>query len=131
LDGGSFQGGITDTRSVNVLTDGTYTVIVTYQGCETTGSFQAVGTGCTIQKGISANGDGKNDFFDLEGQDVRQLDVFNRYGMIVYSMPNYSNQWYGQSDKGEELPDGTYYYVIRRASGESITGWIYISRAQN
>jgi flagellar hook assembly protein FlgD len=51
--------------------------------------------------------------------------------MIVYSRADYSNQWYGQSDKGEELPDGTYYYVIKRGSGETKTGWIYINRAQN
>jgi flagellar hook assembly protein FlgD len=46
----------------------------------------------------------------------------------VYSKNNYTNQWYGQSDNGEELPDGTYYYVIERGSGEAITGWIYINR---
>jgi gliding motility-associated-like protein len=129
--GGSFDDGVSTTQSVGVLGDVTYTVTVSYQGCETTLAHDATGTNCTIQKGISANGDGKNDFFDLEGQDVRELEIFNRYGMAVYTRANYSNQWYGQSDKGEELPDGTYYYVIKRASGETITGWIYINRAEN
>ena len=84
-----------------------------------------------IQKGISANGDGENDYFDLEGQNVSQLQIFNRYGVKVYSRGNYSNQWYGQSDKGEELPDGTYYFVIDYVAGETKTGWIYINRERN
>ncbi|MBF0694666.1 MAG: gliding motility-associated C-terminal domain-containing protein, partial [Flavobacterium sp.] len=83
------------------------------------------------QKGISPNGDGYNDYFDLVGQDVRLLEIFNRYGRTVYKKKNYSNEWYGQTDKGDELPDGTYYYVMERGSGETLTGWIYINREQN
>jgi flagellar hook assembly protein FlgD len=44
----------------------------------------------------------------------------------VYTKSNYSNEWFGQSDKGDELPDGTYYYVIEFANGEETkTGWIF------
>jgi gliding motility-associated-like protein len=59
------------------------------------------------------------------------MEIFNRYGTNVYSKVNYSNEWYGQSDKGDELPDGTYYYVIEYNSGsKTVTGWIYINREQ-
>ncbi|RZJ68842.1 MAG: gliding motility-associated C-terminal domain-containing protein, partial [Flavobacterium sp.] len=75
------------------------------------------GTGCTIQKGISPNGDGWNDYFDLEGQNVSKLEIFNRYGTMVYKQSNYTTQWHGQSDGGDELPDGTYYYVIELGQG--------------
>ena len=85
---------------------------------------------CVIQKGISANNDGLNDSFDLRGFNVRNLSIFNRYGMKVYSKGNYTDQWKGQSDGGDELPDGTYYFVIERDNGENRTGWIYINRAQ-
>lgn len=85
---------------------------------------------CSIQKGISPNNDGKNDSFDLSGFDVRELQIFNRYGRKVYSKGNYSNEWYGQADNGNELPDGTYYYVIILNDMPSKTGWIYINRAQ-
>ena len=129
--GGNLGTQPTDGASIEALADGEYTVEVSFGNCSLTQTFTAVGTQCTIQKGISVNGDGKNDFFDLEGQDVRQLTIFNRYGMKVYSLANYTNQWGGQGDNGEELPDGTYYYVIERRNGEGLTGWIYINRAQN
>uniref|UniRef100_UPI003F6A4FB4 choice-of-anchor L domain-containing protein n=1 Tax=Flavobacterium sp. TaxID=239 RepID=UPI003F6A4FB4 len=35
---------------------------------------------CTIQKGISPNGDGLNENFDLTGLNVKKLSIFNRYG---------------------------------------------------
>jgi gliding motility-associated-like protein len=85
---------------------------------------------CTIQKGISPNNDGRNDNFDLSGYNVSKLEIFNRYGTIVYSKNNYEDEWYGQSDNGNELPDGTYYYVIKFTDIETKTGWIYINREQ-
>ncbi|RXR24287.1 fibronectin type III domain-containing protein [Flavobacterium stagni] len=84
---------------------------------------------CEIQRGISPNGDGLNDFFDLEQLGVKNLSIYNRYGTKVYSKSSYTNQWVGQSDNSDELPDGTYFYVIEFNSGEaSKTGWIYINR---
>lgn len=121
--------GPNDTRSVVASGQGSYTVTVTTGGdCSHSETVSVDNTGCTIQKGISPNGDGWNDFFDLEGQNVTRLEIFNRYGTVVYKKSNYSTQWHGQSDGGDELPDGTYYYVIERAQGETKTGWIYINR---
>ena len=59
---------------------------------------------------------------------VKQLQIFNRHGIEVYSRNNYTNEWYGTSNDGKELPDATYYYVINFDSGKSRTGWIYINR---
>ena len=91
-------------------------------------SFEIVINNCLIQKGISPNGDGSNDFLDLTAYDVRHLSIFNRYGKKVYSRANYSNEWYGQTDNGDELPDGTYYFVIEFNNIETKSGWIYINR---
>jgi gliding motility-associated-like protein len=117
--------------TIVVSQPGNYTCEVVYQGCLTKKSFNAISTSCTIQKGISpkgtGTGDGLNDYFDLEGQNVTKLEIFNRYGTIVYSKSNYSKEWYGQSDNGDELPDGTYFYVIERNGEQSRTGWIYIN----
>lgn len=40
------------------------------------------------------------------------VDVYNRWGSPVYHADNYSNNWDG-TFKGKNLPDGTYYYIIK------------------
>jgi gliding motility-associated-like protein len=82
---------------------------------------------CQIQKGISPNGDGLNDFLELV---AKKVEIFNRYGKEVYSKENYNNDWHGQFMGGGEMPDGTYYFVIELVSGAKKTGWIYINREQ-
>ncbi len=124
---GTIVGSASD-ATVTVEGAAVYTLTVTVGGCSTKQDFTADSTSCMIQKGISPNGDGLNDYFDLEGQGVSELEIFNRYGTKVYNQSNYSKEWVGQSNKGNELPDGVYYYVIKRTSGENRTGWIYINR---
>jgi len=117
-----------------VTSAGAYTCEIIDQGCSSIEPFTATTISCTIQKGISPKGvgpgDNLNDYFDLEGLNVKKLEIFNRYGTKVYTKANYSKEWYGQSDKGDELPDGTYYYVIERNNVPNKTGWIYINREQ-
>jgi gliding motility-associated-like protein len=84
---------------------------------------------CCIPKGISPNNDGMNDFFDLSLLGVRKLEIFNRYGIKVYQKSNYKAEWNGQSDNGNELPDGVYYYLIEfNSASPSKTGWVYLSK---
>jgi gliding motility-associated-like protein len=120
-----------NTQSITVTEIGIYTVTITVDGCSTESlPFDVTSVSCVIQKGISVNNDGLNDTFDLSGFDVKKLTIFNRLGMKVYTRDNYLNEWGGKSDKGDELPDGTYYYIIDRNNGDTKTGWIYINRAQ-
>jgi gliding motility-associated-like protein len=112
--------------SIVVSTPGNYVSIVNYNGCISTNDHPVSNTTCIIQKGISPNGDGDNESFILT--DVKKLSIYNRYGSKVYSFYEYTNQWHGQTDSGSELPDGTYYYVIERGNGDTLTGWIYINR---
>ena len=108
----------------------TFSVTVTNSaGCYKTEPITLVRIFCGIQKGISVNNDDHNEFFDLTLLNVKHLSIFNRYGMKVYTKSGYTNQWKGQSDKGDELPDGTYYYVIDFNDNlPAKTGWIYINR---
>jgi len=119
------------TRSIAAPVAGEYAVTVTTpDGCIGEDSFTVTDTSCDIQRGISPNGDGKNDSFELTTLNVKKLSIFNRYGQEVYTKNNYKNEWFGQTDKGDELPTGTYFYMIERNSGESHTGWIYINRQE-
>ena len=109
----------------------TYNLIVTSSdGCTKTNNSIVYGSFCAIPKGISPDGDSKNDEFDLTGLGVKELHIFNRYGTEVYNFTNYTKEWHGQSNGGDELPDGTYFYSIHKVDGTSATGWVYINRKQ-
>ncbi|SCX86103.1 T9SS type B sorting domain-containing protein [Flavobacterium caeni] len=116
--------------SVVIASPGIYELVVTQNGCSQRKTINVTTVSCTIQKGISPNNDGLNDYFDLEGFNVAQLHIYNRYGTAVYAQANYQNQWYGQTDNGDELPDGTYYYVIDFTDLNPKTGWIYLHKQQ-
>jgi gliding motility-associated-like protein len=107
-------------------------VITANNGCSKTSSLSIEQTYCGIQKGISINNDGMNDFFDLTLLGVKKLEIFNRYGIKVFQKNDYTNEWIGQSDKGEKLPDGTYYYLIEfKNNSIPKSGWIYLIREAN
>lgn len=69
---------------------------------------------------FTPNNDGNNDFFIPENADqygVVRLEVFNRWGTLVYLSENYGNDWNGTHYKtGKELADGVYYYIVTPAS---------------
>ena len=85
---------------------------------------------CIIPQGISPGvSPGKNDNFDLSNFDVTEITIFNRYGTLVYTKTNYTDEWEGQTNKGEELPVGTYFYTMIYDSGaRKHNGWVYINR---
>ena len=105
----------------------TYEVQASTGSCTTSEYITINNAFCSIPKGLSPNGDGLNDTWDLSNLDVKQVKIFNRYGTEVYSKADYTNEWDGTS-KGNELPDATYYYVIWFNNNKTTTGWVYINR---
>ncbi|MGQ2984750.1 T9SS type B sorting domain-containing protein [Flavobacterium sp.] len=103
--------------------------VTTPGGCMADYTFEVDGTFCDIPRGISPNNDGMNDNFDISGMNAGKVSIFNRYGQEVYSKARYTNEWKGQGDNGDELPTGTYFYVIEHA-GSNKTGWVYVNREQ-
>lgn len=94
--------------------------------CIDESSFKIKYEDCPIPKGISPNGDGLNDLFDLGVHGVSKIQIFNRSGTEVYTyIGNYKNQWYGQTQNGKILPSGTYYYIVY-AFDRIRTGWVEI-----
>lgn len=69
---------------------------------------------------ITPNGDGKNEtlvFSIIEEAPnsfpESELIVFNRWGDVVFNASPYLNDWAGTNKNGRELPQGTYYYILR------------------
>ena len=90
----------------------------------------------SISKAVTPNQDGYNDYFtvDLETDCgfTFNVKIFNRWGAEVFSQNNYRNNWDGFSNKSvtssNQLPSGTYYYIVEViGSGfEPIQGYIYL-----
>ncbi|RSK41785.1 T9SS type B sorting domain-containing protein [Mangrovimonas spongiae] len=107
----------------------TYSVLYTTAGeCPESMVVDVTVEVCTIPQLITPNNDGSNDVFDLDGFNVSSLEIFNRYGVKVYSKQNYTDEFGGISDDGEELPTGTYYYVMKYQGDQVKTAWLYINR---
>jgi gliding motility-associated-like protein len=82
--------------------------------CDTAYLYLTVESDLIIPIGISANGDGKNDVFNILGlgrYPNNSLKVFNRWGSLVFQAEPYLNNWEGQSIKGEAV-EGTYFYIL-------------------
>lgn len=67
-----------------------------------------------IPNAFSPNGDGLNDFFQikyLEKLDAFRLQIFNRWGTLIYEQKGLSDFWDGTYN-GSPVPVATYYYVF-------------------
>lgn len=68
---------------------------------------------------ITPNEDGKNDYFVIRGVNDKadnRLDVFDKWGDVKYSSVNYLNDWSGKSNTGDQVTEGTYYYVFKNGT---------------
>lgn len=98
-------------------------------GCVKTKTITVDQVLCSIPEGISPNNDGINDSLDLSLLNVKNLQIFNRYGRMVYQKQGYLNEWYGQTNSGEILPTGTYFYTVELTDGsETLSSWIYLNK---
>ena len=91
-----------------------------------------------ISKTVTANGDAYNETFTVTGIEdcgfVIELQIFNRWGAVIYKSNNYLNDWRGEAHSSSigssgKVPTGTYYYIINlKNSGlEPIAGPIYVA----
>ncbi len=79
---------------------------------------------------FTPNGDGINDFWYIPHMAKMgrvQVQVFNRYGNLVYESDEYSNDWDGQW-KNKALPEGAYYYIMETELSGLIKGVVNIVR---
>ncbi|NCD71137.1 Ig-like domain-containing protein [Mucilaginibacter agri] len=87
-----------------------------------------------IPEGFSPNGDGANDTFVIENVSGRKvfLEFYNRWGNLVYRNEDYKNDWGGKCNQGihigEDLPEGTYYYIVKFDDKDRYVGFITLNR---
>lgn len=107
------------TTTATPIINTNYTVsIIDVNGCiyqdNVTISVTASTSDIIIADLISANGDGFNDTWNIIGienhPDTKVL-IFNTSGNVVFESLDYNNDWEGTWN-GNQLPDGTYYYIV-------------------
>jgi len=65
---------------------------------------------------FSPNGDGSNDFFKpllQQGQILLTMQIFDRWGKLVYNSESPKLGWNGRYDNNTEAPSDTYMYFIK------------------
>ncbi|HEX8561333.1 MAG TPA: gliding motility-associated C-terminal domain-containing protein, partial [Flavobacterium sp.] len=93
-----------------------------------------------IPDGFSPNGDGINDEFEIVDLAVTypkfHLEIYNRYGNVLYKGTKDTPNWNGTSGEGgvniggAVVPTGVYFYVLEFNDGvrKPVQGRVYLSR---
>lgn len=87
-----------------------------------------------IPEGFSPNGDGINDNFIIrqKGTQKVSVEIYNRWGGVVYRSEDYKNDWNGVSNQKvaskDKLPEGSYFYSIKLSDGREYSKFLTISR---
>ncbi len=119
------------TAQISVNNIGPYAVIVTdtngctaidnnvLVSCEDDPGNPNAGICSDRREVITPNGDGENDEFIIRCTETvtLKLEVYNRYGQLVYQSAAYDNTWQGIDEDGDVLPEGGYFFVIEYDDG--------------
>lgn len=93
-----------------------------------------------VVRGFSPNGDGINDRFVVKAVqfcEQSEIHIYNRWGDLVYKSNRYgldgeTSWWDGIAtegmSKGNVVPSGTYYYILKTDNYSTKKGYIYISK---
>lgn len=85
-----------------------------------------------VYNGVTPNGDGHNDYFRIEN--IEQYSgnlvlIFNRWGQKLAEINDYNNTNNFWAGTDQQVPSGTYYYVIDLKNGsELLKGYIELTK---
>lgn len=142
----SDTGGSTISSSITLSPGTTYYAVLfdAITGCESSVRLAVTPdlSGCgkiDLPDGFSPNGDGVNDTYDYNNLDIIypnfEIEIYNRYGNIVYKGRANSPRFDGTSNQAKtvvkgDLPVGVYFYIFNFNDGETKPeqGRLYLSR---
>lgn len=127
--------------SASALNAGIYSLIITANNCNSLPSnINVLINDCPkldffIPEAFSPNGDGINDVFFIRGLNKyskSSIEIYNRWGEIIFSANPYLNNWNGTSTLGlkigNTLPVSTYFYLLNLGDNSPIIkGSIYLN----
>lgn len=127
------------TMEIDNLNAGDYDLTLTTNNCQKTFTVHVPDgeTPCPLNffNSITPNGDGVNDVWRIPNVDLsyytnNEVQIFNQWGNLVWSGKGYDNSsvvFKGMNSKGEALPAGTYYYLVKIA-GDTYKGYLELVR---
>jgi len=87
---------------------------------------------------FTPNADGIHDLFEincLENYPNAEIQIFNRNGNLIFKNIHYGHPdlWDGRSENkwnfiNNELPVGTYYYILKLGNGNVLTGFVFLAK---
>ncbi|MGB8491874.1 MAG: gliding motility-associated C-terminal domain-containing protein, partial [Bacteroidales bacterium] len=101
-----------------------------YEAADTVATVEIYSTHRDILYLFTPNNDGINDLWEipeLASYGKSDVRIYNRWGMLVFSSPDYNNTWNGTSN-GKDLPEGAYYFIIKTQNAGTITVTVNIVR---
>ncbi|MEL6636766.1 MAG: gliding motility-associated C-terminal domain-containing protein, partial [Bacteroidota bacterium] len=96
-----------------------------------------------LPNAFTPNGDGSNELFKPYPYcfvDRIEIQIFNRWGQLVFQTTDPDINWNGNNQSGAELAEGVYYYTCKvfeeRVSGitaadDLLSGYIELVRGRN
>ena len=117
LPGGAYT--VTTMDALGCLEQEAFEVLVSNEEC------------INIPSAFTPNSDGLNDTWILRNIELypgNSVKILNRWGLVVHESSNYNEPWDGRYN-GDDLPSGTYYYVVNLNDGNSaLTGPVTLVR---
>lgn len=118
---------------VDQLSLGTNTFVwtVTNGPCRASDEMQVIVKDLFIPQAVTPNGDGLNDYlliYGLANNVIHHLEIFNRWGQLLYVSNNYENDWDGKTASGELLPADTYFYTLTVRNDLTYSGFFVLKR---
>jgi PKD repeat protein len=104
---------------------GTYRIVLRAfkDGCIESASNEIKVEDVLVPNLITFNRDGKNESLQIRGaQSDWGLDIFNRWGLPVFSTDSYQNNWVP-----EKLEQGIYFFTIRFPKGGFCRNWFQVT----